>query len=199
MSRRSSGPEVRSVADIELSIEEYDEPPPDDAIQEIAEVAPSLTSQERIYVYWRAIGVPPGAAFKKAGYVGTNWRAVETRPKIRTALQDVNEKQTPEYRITQQKVIGMLLQAADIAIRKDQSKNLTDAAVALAEITGVKAAAKIQIQSSNHHTHSLQQQSDTKALQHIPRTSLEDFLQIRRTLPAPQILEAEFTVIEPSQ
>lgn len=194
-SKYKAGPEVRTVADIELSIDEYNETPPDDALQEIAEVAPTLTSQERLYVYWRAIGVPPGAAFSKAGYVGTNWRLVETRPKIRTALQDVNEKQTPEYRITQQKVIGMLMQAAEIAIRKDQSKNLTDAAVALAEITGVKAAAKIQIQSDNRHTHSIQQ-SETKALQHVPRTSLEDFLQIRRTLPAPRVIEAEFIVRE---
>jgi hypothetical protein len=79
---------------------------PDDALLEIATLAPELTEQERKYLYWRSIGEPPGRAFEKAGYAGTNWRVVETRPRVREALMDLNERLEPNYRVTQKSIIG---------------------------------------------------------------------------------------------
>lgn len=183
------------MSDITIEIDEYDNTPPDDCIQEIAEIAPELTAQERIYVYWRSIALPPGAAFKKAGYVGSNWRIVETRPKVRNALQDINEKQTPDYRITQAKVIGIIMEGIDIARRKDQAKTIIEGAVALAGIAGVGAATKIQVDGKHQHLHALGHQ-EPKALQNLPRTSLEAIVGANRALPNPQVLEAEFEEVK---
>ena len=181
---------------VELELDEYDETPPDDAIAEIAETAPELTKQERLYVYWRTLALPPGAAYKKAGYTGTNWRSVETRPKVRNALQDMNEKLEPEYRITQKKVIGILMEGIEIARRESKAKIMIEGAVALANVAGVMSATKIAIQSENRHAHRIEQQSETKALQHLPRTSLEGMVGINRVLPAPvPVEEAEFEVV----
>jgi hypothetical protein len=177
---------------MELNIPEYGDEPPDDAIAEIAKVAPGLTSQERLYVYWRSIALPPGAAFQKAGYAGTGWRAVETRPKIRAALQDLNELLEPDYRITQKRVVGILMEAVDIARRRDQAKNLIEAAVALANVAGVMSATKLQVNGT--HNHLLSVRPELAALQLLPRVGLEELVGIRRTLPAlmPPVEEGVF-------
>lgn len=154
---------------------------PDDCIAEIAEIGPELTAQERKYVYWRSIGSSPADAHRRAGYAGANPRAVETRPKVRRALQDLNERLEPEYRVTQQKVVGLIMEGIDIARRKDQAKTIIEGAVALAGVAGVAAATKIQVDSRTtgfvQHEH--------RALQHLPRTGLEQMVGIQRALQAP--------------
>lgn len=154
---------------------------PDDCLVEIAELGPDLTAQERKYVYWRSIGSSPGDAYKRAGYTGSNPRSIETRPKVRRTLQDLNERLEPEYRVTQQKVIGLIMEGIDIARRKDQAKTIIEGAVALAGVAGVAAATKIQVDSRTtgliQHEH--------RALQHLPRTGLEQIVGIQRALQAP--------------
>lgn len=173
--------------------EHNDEFPPDDAIAEIADVAPDLTEQERKYVYWRSIAVPPAAAHAKAGYSGTNWRAVETRPRIRTALQDLNERVSPQYRVTQQTVIGLLMEGIEIARMKDQAKTMIEGAVALANITGVAAATKYQVDQRTLLEVNRPNEGP-KALRHLPRNNLEALVGVQRTLPS-HVIEAEFEVV----
>lgn len=186
---------MKKEIELELAIPEYDLSPPDDSLAEVARLAPDLTAQERIYVYYRSIALPPGAAFKKAGYAGTNHRALETRPKIRKALQVINEELEPDYHITQKKVIGLLMQSVEIAIRKDQSHNLTEAAIALANVSGMMSAVKIQV--NGNHQHSLTVNPQIAALQHLPRGGLEELVGLRRTLPALQTVEeGEFEVVD---
>lgn len=163
---------------------------PDDALTEIAEIAPSLSEQERQYVYWRSIAYPPAKAFALANYKGSAWRTVETRPKIRTALADLNERLEPEYRVTRQTVVGILMEAVEIARRKDQPKILVEAAKELAEVTGVKAAAKLQIDQRLLTGQIVQE--ETKALRHLPIKTLEEFVGIERILPTTEIVEGEF-------
>ena len=162
---------------------------PDDCLAEIVELAPDLTAQERKYVYWRSIGSSPGEAFDNAGYKGNNARAIETRPKVRRALQDLNERLEPEYRVTQQKVIGLIMEGIDIARRNDQAKTIIEGAVALAGVAGVDAATKIQVDSKTtgiiQHEH--------RALQHLPRTGLEQMVGIQRALQAP--IEGEYQCV----
>lgn len=168
---------------------------PDDAILEIAELAPTLTVQERKYVYWRSIALPPTAAYAKAGYSGTNWRTVETRPKIREALQDLNERTSSEYRVTQQTVIGLIMEGIEIAKRKDQAKTIIEGAVALANITGVAAATKYQI--SQRTEVNMTKTVEHKALQSLPRNSLEQLAGVQRALPS-NVVEGEYEVVEPA-
>lgn len=180
---------------LEIHVPQHDdEYIPDDAIQEIAEIAPTLTVQERKYVYWRSIALPPTAAFAKAGYSGTNWRTVETRPKIREALQDLNERTSSEYRVTQQTVIGLIMDGIEIARRKDQAKTIIEGAVALANITGVAAATKYQI--SQRTELNVNKTIEHKALQHLPRNSLEHLAGVQRALPSTVVVEGEFEVVE---
>ena len=164
---------------------------PDECLAEIAEIDPKLNLQERKYVYWRSIANPPLVALKKAGYKSTNWRSIETRPKIREALANLNEKLEPEYRVTQKRVVNMLLEGYELAKIRSNPKSMIDAAVALANITGVAAAAKIQIDQHTQialHT----QREEVRALQQLPRTSLEDLAGVERKLP---YIEGEF--VEP--
>lgn len=172
----------------ELDIPEYDEDAPDDALEEIAHLAPDLTPQERKYVYWRSVALPPARAFQKAGYVGSVWRTVETRPRIRRALEDLNEQLEPQYRVTQQKVIGILMEAVELAKLKEQPKALIEAAVALANVSGVMAATKIQIDQRTLH---LEERPQVKALEHMPRRGLERLVGVERLLPL-QVVDADF-------
>lgn len=164
---------------------------PDDALAEIAEVAPSLTEQERRYVYWRIVGSPPLDAFKKAAYTGTNWRVVDSRPRVREAIADMHEKIEPEWRVTQKTVVGILFEAVDIARRKDQAGNLIEAATALANITGVAAASKMQIQQDTRI--SIEHKQEVQALKHMPRGELESIVGVNRMLP--QAIDAEYEVV----
>lgn len=162
---------------------------PDDALAEIAGIAPSLSQQERKYVYWRSVANPPMMAFIKSGYAGTGWRLVETRPRVREALMDLNELLEPQYRVTQRTVVGILMEAVDMARMKEQPKVLVEAAKELAAVTGVGAATKIQI--DQHTQFSLAQKEETKALRHMPRSGLEELVGIQRALPS-NIMEGEF-------
>ena len=162
---------------------------PDDALTEIARLSPNLTSQERKYIYWRSVANPPALAYSKAGYTGSSWRMVETRPKIREALITLNEELEPDYRVTQKTVVGILMEAVDMARTKEQPKVMVEAAKELAAVTGVGAAAKIQIDQRTEVM--LTAREESKALRHMPRWGLEDMVGVQRALP-PSYLEAEF-------
>lgn len=155
---------------------------PDDALAEIAQLSPTLNSQERKYVYWRSVANPPVVAFTKAGYAGGSWRVVETRPRVREALMDLNELLEPQYRVTQRSVVGILMEAVELARMKEQPKVLVEAAKELASVTGVGAATKIQV--DQHTQFSVGQKEETKALRHMPRRGLEDLVGVERALPA---------------
>ena len=165
----------------EVPFDEEDTIVPDECMAEIAEINPKLNQQERKYVYWRSIANPPLVAYRKAGYTSSNWRSIESRPKIRETLAELNEKLEPEYRVSQQKVVGMLMEGYELARIRSNPKVMIEAAVALANITGVGAAAKIQIDQKTQV--SLQMQQDVKALQHLPRNNLEDMVGVSRSLP----------------
>lgn len=164
---------------------------PDECLVEIAEIAPDLTNQERKYVYWRSVANPPIVAHRKAGYAGTSWRQVETRPKIREALHALNERLEPEYRVTLQKVIGMVMEGFDMAKLKGQPKVMVEAATALANMTGLAAAQKVQIDQRTHVEIENRSQQ-MKALQQIPRVSLEEMAGVHRELP---YIEADFVEV----
>lgn len=179
--------------EIDIPFDEEDLDIPDDALAEIAEIEPSLTNQERKYIYWRSLANPPLVAFKKAQYSGSSWRQVETRPKIREALMSLNERLEPQYRVTQQKVVGILMEAVEMARMKGQAKVLVEAATALANISGVAAATKYRIdQNTQVSIHN--RAEEIKALQHLPRHQLEGIVGIQRALPSPYI-DAEFVEI----
>lgn len=164
---------------------------PDDSMQEIKDLNPKLSDQERRYIYWRSMANPPIVAYRKAGYSGSSWRAVETRPRIRETLALLHEKLEPEYRVSLQKIIGMVMSGYDMASLKGQPKVMVEAALALANITGIMAAQKVQVDQRTlvaieHRT------NEVKALQHLPRTSLEEMVGVRRELP---YLEAEYVEV----
>lgn|SRR5574343_366295 len=166
---------------------------PDDALAEIARLSPSLSAQERKYIYWRSVANPPALAFSKAGYAGSNWRIVETRPKIREALIALNEELEPAYRVTQKTVVGILMEAVDMARMKEQPKVMVEAAKELAAVTGVGEAAKIQIDQRTEIQ--LSAREEARALRHMPRWGLEDMVGVQRALP-PSFVEAEFEEVK---
>lgn len=176
----------------ELEEIQEDETIPDDALEEIACIAPKLNIKERAYIYWRSLATPPIESMKRAGYKGKNWRMLETRPVIRTAMQDLQEQLAPEYRITRERVVGLIMEGIDIARRKDQSKNIIDGAVALANISGVGAAQKLQVQQ--HTTTVTQQEQTPKALRHTPKEGLEKLVGVERVIPGKVPIEGEFTL-----
>lgn len=154
---------------------------PDDALAEIATLAPELTEQERRFVYWRSVGDPPGMAFQKAGYAGTGWRMVESRPRVREALLELNEKLEPEYRVTQKTVVGILMEAVSMARIKDQPKTMVEAARELAAVTGVGAATRVEVKQDISHR--VAAREELQALRHLPRGMLEEVVGIQRILP----------------
>jgi hypothetical protein len=158
---------------------------PDDALHEIAELAPKLSAKERLYVYWRSMAQPPAEAAKRAGV--SNWRATESRPIVRQALQDLQEALSPSYRITRERVLGLIMEGIDVARRKDQAKIIIEGAVALANIAGVAAPIKQQI---HQYTQVEQiQSSEQPRLAHLPKEELERMVGIQRRLT---IMEGEF-------
>jgi hypothetical protein len=163
---------------------------PDDSMQEIADLNPNLNDKERRYIYWRSMANPPIVAYRKAGFSGSAWRQVETRPKIRETLADLHEKLEPEYRVSLQKVVGMIMSGYEMAQLKGQPKVMVEAATALANITGLAAAQKVQIDQRT--TGVVQHQHEVRALQHLPRESLELLVGVNRQLP---YIEAEFAEI----
>lgn len=163
---------------------------PDDSMQEIADLNPNLNDKERRYIYWRSMANPPIVAYRKAGFSGSAWRQVETRPKIRETLADLHEKLEPEYRVSLQKVVGMIVSGYNMAEIKGQPKVMVEAAVALANITGLAAAQKVQIDQRT--TGVVQHQHEVRALQHLPRESLELLVGVNRQLP---YIEAEFAEV----
>lgn len=171
-------------------IEDYvGEEIPDDALTEIAEIAPDLTEQERKFVYWRSMALAPIEAFRRSGYSGGSWRPVAARPRVREALIALNERLEPQYRVTQQTVIGILMEAVDMARMKGQAKVLVEAATALGNVSGVTAAQKIQI---DQRTMLADARVERKALAQLPRVRLEEMVGTQRVLPAPEVVEGEF-------
>lgn len=159
---------------------------PDDALQEIKDLAPDLSGQELIYVYWRSLAVPPGESYKRAGYEGRGYRVMDRRPAIRQAMVDLQEQLEPDYKVTRKRVQGVILEAIEMARRKDQPKVMIEGAVALAEIGGVKAPTKLQIQQ-----HTVQEnvlpgaQPRQLQLTQMSRHELEAELGRVRVLPQP--------------
>lgn len=172
--------------------------PPDDAMQEISEACPQLTSQEQIYTYWRIIGEPAVNAFKKAGYAGSSWKVVETRPKIREAIATMLEKTRPEHRVTRNTVVDILLEAVEISRKKDQAHNLIAAATALADVTGVAAAAKIEVQQNVNVQGRIEHTAtaERRMLEQLPKTDLERLLELSRTLPSQEVIDAEYEEVK---
>jgi hypothetical protein len=166
---------------------------PDDCIQEIVDINPSLTEQERKYVYWRSMANPPIVAYRKAGYSGGSWKPVEHRPKIRETLAALHEKLEPEYRVSLQKIIGMVMDGYSMAELKGQPKVMVEAALALANITGIMAAQKVQIDQRTQLAVQQAPQESVKALQHLPRASLEELAGVNRQLP---YVDAEFAEVK---
>lgn len=164
---------------------------PDDSMQEIADLNPNLNDKERRYIYWRSMANPPIVAYRKAGFSGSAWRQVETRPKIRETLAELHEKLEPDYRVSLQKVVGMIVSGYNMAELKGQPKVMVEAAVALANITGLAAAQKVQIDQRTSGV--VQHQHEVRALQHLPRESLELLVGVNRQLP---YIEAEFADVE---
>jgi hypothetical protein len=161
---------------------------PDDSLAEIKEIAPQLKTIEQRYLYWRSMALPPREAYLRAGYKGNNWRTVETRPAIRKAIADLAERLLPEYRVTRESVIGIIMEGVDIARRKDQAKNMIEGALALADITGLKSPQQVQLDYRVQI-----EREQTRALRHMPRTGLEQMVGVQRTLPTP-VIEGEYVV-----
>jgi hypothetical protein len=168
---------------------------PDESLTEIAEHCPTLNDQERRYVYHRISGSNPVNAYRAAGYKGSSWKSVETRPKMREAIAKMVEIVEPEHRITQKTIIGILMEATEIARGRDQAHNMIAAARTLAEVTGNLAASKIEMQqkieSKTTHTHQLKMPDISKEL-------LERFLSLDRVLPNPAkaVIEGEYEEVK---
>jgi hypothetical protein len=160
---------------------------PDDSMQEIFDINPKLSEKERKYIYWRSMANPPMVAYRKAGFSGSSWRQVETRPKVRETLAELHEKLEPQYRVSLQKVIGMIMSGYEMAQLKGQPKVMVEAATALANITGIAAAQKVQIDQRTSGV--VEHRHEVKALQQLPRASLEYMVGVERQLP---YIEAEF-------
>lgn len=168
----------------------YREDVPDEALTEIAEHCPELDDRQRRYVYWRIIGNTPTLAFKNAGYTGSSWRMVETRPKIREAIAKMIEVTEPEHRITQKSIVGILMEAIDVARQKGQAGNMIEGAKVLSDTLGITAAQKINIQQNSQIQ--VEHKHEMKVIQQLEKEQLERLLDINRVLAAPSAIEGEF-------
>ena len=180
------------------------EPPtvPDDALTEIRDVAPDLTGQELIYVYWRSLAIPPAEAYRRAGFEGKNWRTLEHRPAIRKAMEGIQELLEPEYRVTLKRVQNIILEGIEIARRRDNPKVMIEGAVALADIGGLRAPTRVQVQQHTvveNQTRQFPGQPAPLALAKLPRDQLERLLGKQRVLPmptpTPAVLEGEWSEV----
>lgn len=171
---------------------------PRDALAEIFTIEPQLSDKEAAFVYWRAMAVPPLEAYKRAGYSGGGWRTVETRPIIREVLITLQEQLEPKFRITREKVIGLLMEGIELARRKEQPKAMIEGALALAGVAGVGAAQKIQVDQRTQVIPGVSQRPPPKALPQLGKGGLEELVGVRRILPTrrPALIEAE--VVEES-
>jgi phage terminase small subunit len=165
---------------------------PDDALTEIAEHCPELNDQQRRYVYWRILGTTPTIAFKNAGYTGSSWRTIETRPKIREAIAKMIEITEPEHRITQKSIVGILMEAIDVARQKGQAGNMIEGAKVLSDTLGITAAQKINIQQNSMIEH----KHEVKVIQQLEKEQLERLLDIQRVLAAPTVIEGEYVEVD---
>jgi hypothetical protein len=174
---------------------------PDDAMEELVTLLPDITDKERKYVYWRSIGVPPKVALERAGYASTNsGTKMDVRPSIRRSLALLHEQLEPEHRISQKKVVSILMEAIDLARIKGQPANMILGAAELAKIAGLFAP---QVFEVNSNVKQLTARIDNpKALMHMSKAELESMAGVQRCLPSPparleQVLEAEFEDLEP--
>jgi hypothetical protein len=108
-------------------------------------------------------------------------------------MVDLQEQLEPEYKVTRKRVQALIIEAIEMARRKDQPKVMIEGAVALAEIGGVKAPIKMQIQQ-----HTLQEtvapgQPRQLALTQMTREQLELELGRVRVLPAAERIERRAT------
>lgn len=170
--------------------------PPDDALFEIRQAAPDLTQQELIYAYWRSLAIPPAESFRRAGYESGNYRALESRPKIRQALVALQEAMEPEYKVTRARVQAIILEAIEVARRKDQAKTMIEGATALASIAGLNAPQKLRIEHSGTQAVVASVAQPAQQLRHLTRAELEAKINRPRLLPSPSdVVDAEFETI----
>lgn len=168
----------------------YQDDVPDESLTEIAEHCPELDDKQRRYVYWRITGVAPTIAFKNAGYMGSSWRAIETRPKIREAIAKMIEITEPEHRITQKSIVGILMEAIDVARQKGQAGNMIEGAKVLSDTLGITAAQKINIQQNSQIQ--VEHKHEMKVIQQLEKEQLERLLEINRVLAIPSVIEGEY-------
>jgi phage terminase small subunit len=174
--------------------EEYKLDIPDESLQEITEHCPQLTEQEKRYVYFRITGSNAVQSFSKAGYKGSTWKTVELRPKIREAIATMVEVTSPDHRVSQKTVVGILMEAVEVARRKDQAHNLITAARNLSDILGHTASQKIEM---NQRIDSKVEHEHTLSLKHFDKTMLERFLELDRLLPSKvDVIEGEYSEVK---
>lgn len=159
---------------------------PDDALAEIKDIAPTLSAQELLYVYWRSLAVPPAESHRRAGFDGKQWRTLERRPVIRKAMEDLQEQIEPEYKVTRKRVQAIILEGIEVARRRDNAKTMIEGAVALANIGGLMAPTRMQIQQQQHIMHEKEgEQPPQLLLSRLSKSELELKLGRQRVLPAP--------------
>lgn len=176
-----------------IGVEEAPPDIPDDALAEIAHHCPELDDRQRRYVYWRIIGTNPTIAFRNAGYTGSSWRMIETRPKLREAIAKMIEISEPEHRVTQKSIVGILMEAIDVARQKGQAGNMIEGAKVLSDTLGITAAQKINIQQNSQVK--VEHKHEVRLIQQLEKEQLERLLDINRVLSAPLLLEGEYTEV----
>jgi hypothetical protein len=172
--------------------------PPDDALAEVKQCAPGLTQQELFYVYWRSLAIPPAESYRRAGFDTGTYRTLETRPKIREAMAALQEAIEPEYKVTRNRVQAIILEAIEVARRKDNPKTMIEGAVALANIAGLNQPTKLKIEHSTDPTQVAAAASvHPLSLRHLTRGELEAKVNKQRLLPhSAEPVDAQFEVIQ---
>jgi hypothetical protein len=161
---------------------------PDDALQDLVPATPELNDAERMYAYWRTLAVPPREAGRRSGFNSPQQvHSLEHSVRMRQALARMQESLEVEYRVTRSRVQAIILEAIEMARRRDQAKVMIEGARALAEISGMNAPMRLQIDSRA----GVEPTNATAGviLASASQGHLESLVGVRRALPALSVVK----------
>ena len=151
-----------------------------------------LTELQLQYVHWRGLGLNPKAAARRAGYntsggtvAGTVVARLESSKKIRLGIERMQDAARLRYKVDQDMVVAGIFEGINTAREQADAKAMIDGWAKIAQITGVQAPKRQEIEVK-------QVTADTLA--HIPDHELLKHMGKDRVLSS--VIDAEFVELD---
>lgn len=137
----------------------------------------NLTTAEQNYVYWRALGLSPKTAAKRAGAVEPKeQRVLLENAYLEQAIEAETARRRRQTEITRDLVLDGLLEAVGVAREQSDPRNMIAGWSEIAKVAGVAAPERTEIVVNPESL-------SAEALAQAPTEQLLELLERRRALP----------------